>query len=283
MIAVNNLRVNVKHFPAGEQNILDFTTPIMPGNEFIIRWHYENDEELVTLIYIVGHLRSKYPEYNISLDLPYMPHARMDRTKNHTEVFTLKYFAQVINSLNFNHVNVWDAHSDVSVALLDRVINHSPNQIIAKLLNKPEVDLANLVIYFPDAGAYKRYKDLNCIQTFKLPCVYGEKIRNWETHRIEGLKVVTNGVEIEGKDVLMIDDIISYGGTFFHSAKKLRELGALSVSAYATHVENEMLNKEKGTLVHAIEDGTVSCLYTTDSIFNKNFAKTLNINIIHSF
>jgi len=283
MLYVNFDPVEVKHFPAGEQSILDFNfaKPI-DGNKVFIDWYYENDEELVTLIYITNHIRSLYPDVLIQLDMPYIPHARMDRVKNQKEVFTLKYFAQVINSLNFWKVFTTDAHSNVSEALIDRIVNVDPAEIIKKVISEchPFYPYDDLVVYFPDAGAYKRYSGLECFQNIKM--VYGEKIRNWETHRIEGLNVVTNGVDLKNKVVLMIDDIISYGGTFYHSANKLKELGVYEIYAYATHVENEMLNEERGTFIKSLKDGTVTKLFTTNSIF-KEENTTDYIEIIHRF
>ena len=280
MISVNCRTVKVGHFPAGEQNILDFKHDISDENTIV--WKYESDEELVTLVYIVSHIRNYYPKANIYLYMPYIPHARMDRVKSDKEVFTLKYFAEVINSLNFNVVYTLDAHSDSSLALIDRIQNDSPNTIIADVLwNIPGGDSRHLVVYFPDAGAYKRYKDLTAITNY--PKVYGEKIRNWQTHRIEGLNVVTNGTDLKGKSVLLIDDIISYGGTFYHSVLKLKELGADKIYIYASHVENAMIDTERGTLIKLIDDGTVNMLYTTDSIFKTENNEGRNINIIREF
>ena len=280
MISVNCRTVKVGHFPAGEQNILDFKHDISDENTIV--WKYESDEELVTLIYIVSHIRNYCPKANIYLHMPYIPHARMDRVKSDKEVFTLKYFAEVINSLNFNVVYTLDAHSDSSLALIDRIQNDSPNTIIADVMwNIPDGDSRHLVVYFPDAGAYKRYKDLTAISNY--PKVYGEKIRNWQTHRIEGLNVVTNGTDLKGKSVLLIDDIISYGGTFYHSVLKLKELGADKIYIYASHVENAMIDTERGTLIKLIDDGTVTMLYTTDSIFKAENNEGRNINLIREF
>jgi ribose-phosphate pyrophosphokinase len=206
----------------------------------------------------------------------------MDRVKSYKEVFTLKYFAEIINSLNFRAVYTLDAHSDSSLALIDRINNASPNTIIADVIwNIPEIDVRHLVVYFPDAGAYKRYKDLTAIANY--PKVYGEKIRNWQTHRIEGLNVVTNGTDLRGKSVLLIDDIISYGGTFYHSILKLKELGADKIYIYASHVENAIIDTERGTLIKLIDDGTVNMLYTTDSIFKTENNEGRNINVIREF
>ena len=62
-----------------------------------VKWNYESDAELFTLICIAKH----YNDPTMELYLPYIPHARMDRVKSNEDVFTLKYFCEVINSLNF--------------------------------------------------------------------------------------------------------------------------------------------------------------------------------------
>lgn len=97
---------------------------------------------------------------------------------------------------------------------------------------------------------------------------YGEKIRDWDTGKILGLNVKTNGIDLKDKTVLMIDDIISYGGSLYYSALKLKEFGVRRIYAYASHTENSVLNRKKGTLIKALDDHTVERLYTTDSLYN---------------
>ena len=69
----------------------------------------------------------------------------------------------------------------------------------------------------------------------------------------------------------MIDDICSYGGTMFYSAKKLKELGAGDIDMYVSHCENSILDKESG---HLFDDPElIHMVYTTDSIFTGNHDK----------
>ena len=100
-----------------------------------------------------------------------------------------------------------------------------------------------------------------------IPYCYGEKNRDWNTGKILGLKIRDNGIDLKGKKVLMIDDIISYGGSLYYSAKVLKECGVDRIYAYASHTENSVLDREKGTLIKSLEDGTVERLFTTDSLF----------------
>ena len=73
-----------------------------------IEWYYDNDAELFTLIC----LAKKCAEHNCRpiLYMPYVPNARMDRVKKESDTFTLKYFCDIINSLNFLSVMVLDVH-----------------------------------------------------------------------------------------------------------------------------------------------------------------------------
>ena len=88
-----------------------------------------------------------------------------------------------------------------------------------------------------------------------------------------GLEIKTNGIDLSDKAVLMIDDIIAYGGSLHYSALELKNLGVNEIYAYATHTENSILDKEKGTLIKSLENNTVERLFTTNSLFNGNHEK----------
>ena len=286
MLYINLKPFEVNHFPDGTQMLLDFKvyTPYV-GNSRVpteIYWKYESDEEYATLMYIVKHIKEHDPSAEITLTVPYLPNARMDRTKSPKEVFTLKYFCQFINWLGFTCVRVLDPHSDVCVALLDRVVVMDVNRCIEDAIDLAFEDVdekSDMLLYFPDAGAMKRYSGLKAVKGYEM--VYGQKVRNWETGAIEGLEVMDknghkldDGTPLEGKTVLMIDDIISYGGTMYFSAKELKKLGAKDVFAYATHTETSVLDPEKGTFRKCLDDGTVKSLYTTSHLYKgRNYDK----------
>jgi ribose-phosphate pyrophosphokinase len=183
----------------------------------------------------------------------------MDRVKSDEDVFTLKYFCEVINSLKFDIVWVRDAHSNVSLALLDNVIDEGVVHYVREAINQSDAE----ALFFPDEGAMKRYADL-----FKdMPYAFGMKKRDWKTGQIQGLDLV-NPENIEGKNILIVDDICSRGGTFFHSAKALKAAGAKSVSLYVTHLE------ETVTIGDLPGSDLIDHIYTTESIFPKKELKT---------
>lgn len=253
MIKLNGQVIEQNHFPDG--------TLLMKCNPnryavSTITWQYESDAELFALYSLKRHLDCVVPGWNSYLYIPYIPNARQDRVKTNEDIFTLKYFAEIINSLNFKKVFVIDPHSSVSEALINNIEVVSPKDFIEQALNKINAD--DILMFYPDKGAMKRYSGLA-----SKPYAFGIKKRNWETGKIEGLDVAGSVDQIAGKDILIVDDICSKGGTFYHSAKKLKELGANKIYLYITHCENTILDGD------LLTSGLIEKVYTTNSIFTK--------------
>ena len=255
MIKVDGVEIKQGHFP--DNTLLMKFDP--NSDEFVcdrgaikVEWLYENDAELFSLICVKKHLDRNFTNPHVVLIMPYIPHARMDRVKSDEDVFTLKYFCEVINSLHFDIVWVRDAHSNVSLALLENVCEENLNGYFTKAI----LDSGAEALFFPDEGAMKRYAD-----RFSIPYAFGMKKRDWKTGNILGLALI-NSENIVGKNVLIVDDICSKGGTFYHSAKALKAAGAKSVSLYITHCEKSIIEGEL-----AASDGLVDHVYTTKSIF----------------
>lgn len=260
MIKVGNVEIKQGQFPDGtllmkfDPNGDEFDTR---GN-ILVEWYYENDAELFSLICVKRHLDRVYSYSDVILCMPYIPHARMDRVKSDADVFTLKYFCEVINSLNFKVVHVRDAHSNVSLALLNNVVDSGVEPFVRKAAFMSGAD----ALFFPDEGAMKRYSD-----NTEMPYAFGMKKRDWATGKILGLEIV-HPENVKDKNILIVDDICSRGGTFFHAAKALKAAGAKSVSLYVTHLERTVILGEM-----ASTDGLVDHIYTTKSIFPEELFK----------
>ena len=254
MIKVDGIVIKQGHFP--DNTLLMKFNP--NSDEFAcdyraikVEWLYENDAELFSLICVKRHLDRNFTNPHVFLIMPYIPHARMDRVKGDEDVFTLKYFCEVINSLHFDAVWVRDAHSNVSLALLENVYEENISPYIYEAFDKAGAE----ALFFPDEGAMKRYSD-----KFPYPYAFGMKKRDWKTGNILGLDLI-NPENIVGKNVLIVDDICSKGGTFYHSAKVLKTAGAKSISLYITHCEKSII---LGDL--AASDDLIDHVYTTHSI-----------------
>lgn len=129
MILIDGEELKVEHFPDGTQRL-----KLDPFDGSVIDWIYESDTEWATLYYIVNHLRSYRPNCYLRLKLRYVHNGRMDRTKNTDEVFTLKWFTKFINDLNFSEVEIFDPHSNVTPALIDRCKVVWPDNMINKII-----------------------------------------------------------------------------------------------------------------------------------------------------
>lgn len=257
-IFLNGERIDTsKKFPDGT-----FAFRVSADNAIgmsFIQWRYENDEEMLALYYLVRHLRCTDATYQVFLDMYYVPNARMDRVKANDEIFTLKYFADFINSLHFDTVYILDPHSSVAPALLNNAVTLPAYPFIDRAIS--EIGCDNLFLFYPDEGAMKRYSDI-----IKRPYGFGVKRRDWRTGKIEGLKI-EGSIDFKDKDVLIVDDICCRGGTFYHSAKALKKAGAARIFLYCTHCEHAIFEGE------LLSSDMIDGIFTTDSIFDDTHQK----------
>lgn len=263
MLLLNGREISVNSFP---DNATHFAFDFDGWRTFVnwrhltpvIQWRYEADNEVFILVCLKKHL-AEMGYKHVILDMYYIPHARMDRVKTVNDVFTLKYFCEIINSLNFDAINVFDPHSNVSCALLNNLNVHPIEEYIKEVITK--IGKENLILFFPDEGAMKRYVDLS--KTFNIPFVFGIKNRDWKTGKITNLTVAGDTSMITGKNVLIIDDICSRGGTFFYASKELNKYQPNEIYLYVSHCENTIYD---GELYHS---GLIKTIYTTNSLLKQ--------------
>lgn len=267
------LDIEFSKYPNGELYLEgDYYSRIKDAitGEYCIHWKYIDNESIIELMFFVEYLKQLGLFQDVVLNVRYLPYSRMDRIEDkHQNMFSLKYMANIINSLGFNKVCLNEIHSDVSLKL----INNSYNYLYTDTLfneflndNKLSVDKDNLTIMFPDKGAYNRYKD----RYLNYNLVYGEKIRDFNSGEILGLQL--KGSEKITKDVVIIDDLTSKGTTFIKSAEKLKEQGFKNIYLVVGHAEYTML---EGDLFNS----NINTVYTTDSIIdisNDNIKKLMS-------
>jgi ribose-phosphate pyrophosphokinase len=170
-------------------------------------------------------LRRRYLGAEIHLVCPYLPYARQDRVCYPGEALSLKVACDLINAQNFASVEVWDVHSDVGLALLDRV-SHRPAYCFTDGLITD-----NMVVVAPDRGAVKRATA--CATGAAVALVLADKTRDPKDGSITG--TVVHSEHIGSRDFLMVDDIADGGRTFIELAKVLRPLTDGKVLLYVTH------------------------------------------------
>lgn len=259
MIYFNGERVEIKKFPNGESMIHSENLKLR-NDDNQIRVNFENDEDIIHLVFLKGHLDEL--RIKCSLILPYMPYSRMDRTEG-IALFTLKHLCKLINNLNFENVTIYEPHSEVSTALLDRVKVVDMSKTLAEdILKELNDGKEEVYLVYPDAGAAKRYgKEISYEKVLT-----ANKERDFRTGFIKKLQI--NG-DIESKNfkAVIVDDLCSKGGTFMLTASKLKDMGATEIYLAVTHCENTIF---QGDL---LTGNLVTGIYTTNSILSKYHEK----------
>lgn len=211
-------------FPGGEIQVR-IEGPTGPAEAVTIRADLVDSNTLMALLLLTDAVRRHYHDPAIHLVCPYLPYARQDRVAYPGEALSAAVACRMLNAQGYRSVEVWDAHSDVSLALLDR-IRHRPASDFAV-----PITTGQDVIVAPDLGAVKRAAA--AAKLAGVPLVQAEKIRSTDTGAITGSAVHSG--PIGDRDFLIVDDICDGGRTFIELAKILRPLTGGQVKLYVTH------------------------------------------------
>ena len=164
----------------------------------------------------------------LSLFLPYFPAARQDRVMMKGEALSVKVYADIINSANYEQVLIVDPHSDVCPALLNRVRVINNHLFVQKALAAEK----DYYLIAPDSGALKKAYLLAQFLGRK-QIITCSKNRDVQTGQLNGFKVFAE--DLQGKTCVIVDDICDGGGTFLGLAKTLKEKNAGDLILVVTH------------------------------------------------
>jgi ribose-phosphate pyrophosphokinase len=200
-----------------------------------------NMDEFMQIPLTVDAVRRTVPSTPIDLVLPYFPGARQDRVMVKGEPLTVKVFADIINSLDLEWVEILDPHSDVTPALINNCIvtnNHGfINSVVGDIMRSLDAP-PRLNIVAPDAGAqkkiYKLMEYLHSINPTKdMPLVKADKVRSVLDGKI--LSTEVHATDLMQDDCLIVDDICDGGRTFVELAKALKDKNAGRLYLAVTH------------------------------------------------
>ena len=202
----------------------------------VITAHIRNSDDVMELLMLTDALRRRHGDQPIHLVMPYLPYARQDRVCVLGEALSLKVFCNLINAQNYASVEVWDCHSDVGLALLDRVIHKTAAYVINSTLRENKTfqvfsDKAIDYVVIPDAGAGKRATAV--ANVLSMNAIQAEKVRDPATGGITGTVCHTN--HIGAGSFIIVDDICDGGRTFIELARVLRPKTNGKIILYVTH------------------------------------------------
>lgn len=225
------IREEVKYecfkFPCGEMHVRLIDPDYIKVSEVGIHFDFERTEEVIELLLLVDSLRNEDVKVG-ALYMPYVPFSRQDRVAVQGDCFSLKVFANLINSLNIPYVFVTDPHSDVTSALINNIQIWSQSDVFHEYFAGKK----DFYLISPDAGASKKIyslsKYVDCIEVVEC-----SKTRDPKTGEIKGIRIPL--LDFNGKDCYIVDDIVDGGRTFIEIAKILKKRNCGKVVLMVSH------------------------------------------------
>ena len=185
-----------------------------------------NDNLMELLIMIDAMKRASAGRINAII--PYYGYARQDRKAKARDPITAKLVADLIMAAGADRVLTMDLHANQIQGYFDIPVDHLLGMpIIAKYFKEKQME--DLVVVSPDHGSVTRARNL--AEFLNCPIAIIDK-RRPEPNKSEIMNIIGN---IDGKNCIIIDDMIDTAGTICNAANAIKDLGAKAVFAAATH------------------------------------------------
>ncbi len=213
-------------FPGGEQHI-KLQLPVELERSYIT--HRAKSFKDIELILLGADALRRLGARRIELVLPYFPAARQDRVMVKGEPLSVKVYADLINSVKFDNVIIFDPHSEVTPALLNNcevLYNHKFVKTAISDIGK------DVCLVSPDGGALKKIYKVS-EYAGGVDVVECSKMRDVKTGALTGFRV--NSDDLQGRRCLIVDDICDGGGTFIGLAKELKKKNAGDLFLAVSH------------------------------------------------
>lgn len=219
---------------------------------FIIQSTMPPTDNLFELLMLVDAARRASAK-SINAVIPYYGFARQDRKDKPRVPIGAKLVANLLSAAGVNRIITMDLHADQIQGFFEFPVDH----LYASTIFIPYIkslNLPHLVMASPDMGGSKRAnayaKHLHC----EVVICYKHRRK---PNEVENMLVIG---EVEGKDIVLVDDIVDTAGTLVKAATLMMEKGARSVRAVCTHAVlsgNAVEKIEKSPLVEVIVTNTL--------------------------
>jgi len=244
--------VKVSEFSDGEFQP-SFEESVRGNDVFIIQSTFPPTENLFELLLMVDAAKRASANRIVAV-IPYFGFARQDRKDKPRVAIGSKMVANLLAAAGVHRVITMDLHADQIQGFFEVPVDHLYASTIFLPYIKEHLNLDNVVMAAPDTGGTKRANSYSKVLNVDLAIGYKQrKVAN----QIESLTVIG---DVEGKDVILIDDIIDTAGTLTKAADMFLEKGAKSVRAFCTH---PVLS---GPAYERLEKSSLTELIVTDTI-----------------
>jgi len=216
----------------------------------------KQDKRLLELLFILDTAK-EFGVKNLNVVIPYLPYARQDKRFRKGEVVSNKSIGNLLHTIGTDFLLTIDAHQEESLKKFKmRSLSISAMPLIAEYLKN--MKLSDPCIIAPDIGATSQAEIISTI--LKTNCTFFEKKRDRITGKVDTVK---KDLDFSGKDVIIIDDIISTGGTIANVSEIAKNCGAEKIIAACTHALLVGNAEEK------MRNSGITDIVTTDTVPNR--------------
>lgn len=255
----------VTQFSDGEF-VPSFTDSVRGTTLFVVQSTFPPTENLMELLLTIDAAKRASADKVIAV-MPYFGWARQDRKDKPRVSIGAKLVANLLTAAGVDRIMTCDLHADQIQGFFDLPVDHIyASKVFIPYLKS--LNIENLAIATPDMGGAKRAnayaKELAC------PVIICHKSRE----KANVVASITAIGEVEGKNVVIVDDLIDTAGTLVKAAEVLMDKGAASVRACATHA---VLS---GPAYDRINNSCLKEVFVTDTIPLKEGADTSKIKVV---
>ncbi|WP_276370572.1 ribose-phosphate pyrophosphokinase [Chryseolinea sp. H1M3-3] len=262
--------VDYQQFSDGEMS--PFIAESVRGHEvFIIQSTFAPADNLLELLLMVDAVK-RASASSINVVIPYFGYARQDRKDRPRVAIAAKLIANLISAAGATRIMACDLHADQIQGFFDIPVDHLDGSYIFVPYLK-SLKLADIMFASPDVGGIKRARSF--AKFFDAELAVCDKYRK-EANKVSSMRLIG---EVEGKDVVLVDDLVDTAGTICKAAVLLKDKGAKSVRAVCTH---PVLS---GKAYENIENSVLEELAVSDTIPLKqpsNKIKVLSVSNLYA-
>ncbi|MBQ0040788.1 MAG: ribose-phosphate pyrophosphokinase [Clostridiales bacterium] len=220
-------KVNVTKFSDGEISV-NLGESVRGKDVYIIQSTNDPVNDNLMELLIMTDACKRASAHSVTAVMPYYGYARQDRKAKPRDPITSKLVANMIVAAGIDRVMTMDLHADQEQGYFDIPVDHLIGMPILIDYFKQE-NLEDLVIVSPDHGSVKRARSM--AKPFNCPIAIIDK-RRPEANKSEIMNIIG---DVEGKNCIIVDDMIDTAGTICNAAKAVMDLGAKSIRVGATH------------------------------------------------